>query len=253
MYAGTSRLALVTAAAGAGLGQAIARRLAARGDRVVVTDIHARRTQEVASAIAGEHPHTTVVGYPLDVGDRDQIDSVVDEVVATLGPVHVLVNNAAVDIPGTIFEYELADWDRTLAVNLTGPWYLCRRLVPLMREAGGGVVVNIGSLASEVGGAGVESPYAVSKGGLHALTRALARDAGEYGIRAVTISPGVIRDSRFVVEHPETLELVDARPVLGSFPGTAELAEAVTFLTSDSARHITGTALHVNGGAYLTP
>ena len=249
---GTSRLALVTAAAGAGLGQAIARRLAARGDRVVVTDVHARRTREVATAIGGDYPSTTVVGYPLDVGDHDAIDCVVDEVVAKLGPIQILINNAAVDIPGTIFEYDLADWDRTLAVNLTGPWYLCRRLLPLMRDAGGGVVVNIGSLASEIGGAGIESPYAVSKGGLHALTRALARDAGQYGIRAVTLSPGVIGDSRFVLEHPETLDLLDAQPVLGSFPTAAELADAVAFLTSDSARHITGTALHINGGAYLT-
>jgi NAD(P)-dependent dehydrogenase (short-subunit alcohol dehydrogenase family) len=248
---GTGRLALVTAAAGAGLGQAVARRLAARGDRVVVTDIHARRTQDVALAIARDNPGTTVVGYPLDVGDRGRIDSVVDEVVAALGPVHILVNNAAVDIPGTIFEYETVDWDRTLAVNLTGPWYLCRRLLPLMRDAGGGVVVNIGSLASGIGGAGVESPYAVSKGALHALTLALARDAGQFGIRAVTLSPGVISDSRFVKEHPETLDLPDVQPLLGSFPTAAELADAVAFLTSDSARHITGTALHVNGGAYL--
>jgi NAD(P)-dependent dehydrogenase (short-subunit alcohol dehydrogenase family) len=250
---GTARLALVTAAAGAGLGQAIARRLAARGDRVVVTDIHARRTQEVAVAIARDYPGTTVVGYPLDMGDRDRIDSVVNEVVAALGPVQILVNNAAVDIPGTIFGYEASDWDRTLSVNLTGPWYLCRRLLPLMRDAGGGVVVNIGSLASEIGGAGIESPYAVSKGGLHALTRALARDAGQYGIRAVTLSPGVISDSRFVMEHPETLDLPDVRTLNGSFPTAADLADAVAFLTSDSARHITGTALHVNGGAYLTP
>jgi NAD(P)-dependent dehydrogenase (short-subunit alcohol dehydrogenase family) len=250
---GTGRLALVTAAAGAGLGQAIARRLAARGDRVVVTDIHARRTQEVALAIARDYPGTTVVGYPLDMGDRDRIDSVVDEVVAALGPVQILVNNAAVDIPGTIFDYEASDWDRTLSVNLTGPWYLCRRLLPQMRDAGGGVVVNIGSLASEIGGAGIESPYAVSKGGLHALTRALARDAGQYGIRAVTLSPGVISDSRFVMEHPETLDLPDVRTLNGSFPTAADLADAVAFLTSDSARHITGTALHVNGGAYLTP
>jgi NAD(P)-dependent dehydrogenase (short-subunit alcohol dehydrogenase family) len=250
---GTGRLALVTAAAGAGLGQSIARRLAARGDRVVVTDIHARRTQEVALAIARDYPGTTVVGYPLDMGDRDRIDSVVDEVVAALGPVQILVNNAAVDIPGTIFDYEASDWDRTLSVNLTGPWYLCRRLLPQMRDAGGGVVVNIGSLASEIGGAGIESPYAVSKGGLHALTRALARDAGQYGIRAVTLSPGVISDSRFVMEHPETLDLPAVRTLHGSFPTAAELADAVAFLSSDSARHITGTALHVNGGAYLTP
>jgi NAD(P)-dependent dehydrogenase (short-subunit alcohol dehydrogenase family) len=248
-----SRVAFVTAAAGAGLGQAVARRLAAEGDRVVVTDAHARRTEQVAAAIAADYPDTTVVGYQLDVSDRDRVDEVVDEVVDTLGPVQVLVNNAALDIPGTIFDYDAADWDRTLAVNLTGPWYLCRRLMPMMRDAGGGVVVNIGSVASELGGSGIESPYAVSKGGLHALTRALARDGGQHGIRAVTLSTGLIADSKFVLAHPELLEMEDVQTLLGTQPVAAELADAVAFLASDSARHITGEVLNINGGAYMRP
>jgi NAD(P)-dependent dehydrogenase (short-subunit alcohol dehydrogenase family) len=248
-----SRLALVTGAAGVGLGHAVARRLAADGDRVVVTDIHARRTEQVVAAMAADYPDTTVVGYPLDVGDRGRIDEVIDDVVATLGPVQLLVNNAAIDIPGTIFDYDVNDWERTLAVNLTGPWYLCRRLLPIMRDAGGGVVINIGSMASELGGSGIESPYAVSKGGLHALTRALARDGGQYGIRAVTLSTGIIADSKFVLDHPEILELEDVRTLAGTFPRAAELADSVAFLASDSARHITGESLYVNGGAYMRP
>ena len=228
-----SRVALVTAAAGAGLGQAVARRLAADGYQVVVTDSHERRTLRTADEIARDYPDSTVVGYPLDVGDRSQIDQVVDDVLSTLGPVHVLVNNAAIDITGTIFDYDVSDWDRTLAVNLTGPWYLCRRLLPVMRDAGVGVVINIGSLASELGGSGFEGVYAVSKGGLHALTRAVARDGAPYGIRAVTLAPGIIVDSKFVVDHPAVLEEPDSKSILGTFPTAAELAATVAFLASD--------------------
>jgi NAD(P)-dependent dehydrogenase (short-subunit alcohol dehydrogenase family) len=169
------RVALVTAAAGKGIGQAIARRLAAGGARVVVTDIHAARTKQVTAEIAADYPAATVVGYPMDAGDRVQIDAVVDEVTASLGPVRILVNNAAVNVVGSIFGYDPANWDWAMRVNLSGPWYLCYRTMPLMRDVGGGVIVNIGSYAPDVGGSGVEAPYASSKGGLAALTRGLAR------------------------------------------------------------------------------
>lgn len=248
-----SRVSIVTGSAGGGLGQAVARRLAAAGDTVVVTDAHERRTHEVTAAIAADYPHSTIVGFALDVGNRNEIGEVVGQVLTTYGPVGLLVNNAAIDIPGTMFEYDVDDWDRTVAVNLTGPWYLCRLLMPAMRDAGGGVVINIGSMASELGGSGIESPYAVTKGGLHALTRAVARDGGEFGIRAVTLSCSLISDSRFVLAHPELLEMSDVKTLVGSSPTAAELADAVAFLASDSARHITGTALNVNGGAYMHP
>ena len=151
------RVALVTAAAGRGIGQAVARRLVAGGAHVVVTDIHPGRTEKVTAAIAADYPAATVVGYPLDAGDRDQIDAVVDAVTASLGPVRILVNNAALNVVGSIFGYDPADWDRVVRVNLTGPWYLCRRTMPLMRDAGGGVIVNVGSYAPDVGGGGIEA------------------------------------------------------------------------------------------------
>ena len=105
------RVALVTAAAGRGLGQATARRLVAGGAAVVVTDIHERRTAEVAQAIAADHPSSTVIGISMDVGDRAQVDSVVGEVTRTLGPVQILVNNAAVNVIGSIFDYDPKNWD----------------------------------------------------------------------------------------------------------------------------------------------
>ncbi|WP_131747638.1 SDR family oxidoreductase [Frankia sp. Cppng1_Ct_nod] len=245
------RVALVTAAAGKGIGQATARRLAAGGARVVVTDIHERRTHAVTAAIAADYPDTTVVGYPMDAGDRDQIDKVVTEVAGTLGPVQILVNNAAVNVLGSIFDYDPANWDRCMRVNLSGSWYLCRVTMPLMREAGGGVIVNIGSYAPDVGGNGIESPYAVTKGGLNVLTRSCAHEGGPHGIRAVSVSMGLVRGTKFVDDNPELQQIPGALGVLSDLVTADEIAETVAFLASDRARHITGEIINVSGGAYM--
>jgi len=245
------RVALVTGAAGQGIGQAVARRLAAGGATVVVTDIHPVRTARVAEAMARDHPAATVVGLPLDAGDRDRIDAVVDEVAATLGPIRILVNNAAINVLGPIYDYDPADWDRVVRVNLTGPWYLCRRVMPLMRDAGGGSIVNIGSYAPDIGGAGIEAPYAATKGGLNVLTRSCAHEGGPYGIRSNCVSMGMVRGTKFVVDHPELRELPGTTGPLGELPDTGDIAEAVAYLASDRGRFVTGEILNVSGGSYM--
>jgi NAD(P)-dependent dehydrogenase (short-subunit alcohol dehydrogenase family) len=233
------RIALVTAAAGAGIGQATARRLAAGGARVVVTDIHERRTREVASAIAADFPDTTVVGLPMDAVTR------------TLGPVQILVNNAAVNVIGSIFDYDPENFDWCVRVNLSGPWYLCRAVMPLMRDAGGGVIVNVSSYAPDVGGAGIEAPYAITKGGLNVLTRSCAHEGGPFGIRAVTVATGIVTGTKFIDDHPEILETPGNEPPLGSYADAGDVAEAIAFLASDRARHITGEILNVAAGSYM--
>lgn len=243
---------MVTAAAGRGIGQAVARRYADAGADVVVTDVHAGRTGEVVASIAQDHPDVRVLGLPLDAGDRSAIDVVLDEVEATLGPVTVLVNNAAVNVTGSIFDYEPQDWDRIVAVNLTGPWYLSRRVMRSLRAAGrGGVILNVSSYAPDVGGYGAETAYATTKGGLNALTRCLAHEGGPHGIRANTISMGVVRGTKFIDDRPEILENAYELSPLGTAATAADIAELATYLASDRAVAITGEIVNVAAGSYM--
>ena len=248
----SGEIALVTAAAGSGIGQAVARRYAEAGADVVVTDIHAGRTAQVAEAIAAEQPDVRVLGLAMDAGDRDAIDAVLDEVESTLGPVTVLVNNAAVNVTGSIYDYDPDDWERIVAVNLTGPWYLSRRVMRSLRDAGrGGVIVNMGTYAPDVGGYGQETAYATTKGGLNALTRCLAYEGGPHGIRANTISMGVISGTKFIDDRPEILEDARARSPLGAVATAQDIAELALYLASDRAATITGETVNVAAGSYM--
>jgi len=244
-------VALITGAAGIGIGQATARRLARGGARVIVTDIHERRTKQVTEAIAADYPDTVVRGHVLDAGDRDNIDDVCRAVVEEFGGVDVLVNNAAVNIVKPIFEFDPQDWDFVMGVNINGPWYLARQLMGAMRERGGGVILNVGSYAPDIGGAGIETAYAVSKGAMNALTRSLAHEGGPYGIRANSVTMGIVRETKFVNDHPELLERPDTYGPLGTLPSKEEIADVIAFLASSRARNITGEIVNVAAGAYM--
>ncbi len=242
------RVALVTAAAGAGIGKAIATRLAAYGATVIVTDVHQRRLDAAVAEIGGN-----AVGYLLDAGDRDQIVQVTDAVAAAHGPISILVNNAALNVLGPIFDYDPADWDRVMAVNLSGPWMLSRQVMRQLREAGlPGVILNVSTYAPDVGGEGIEAPYAVSKGGLNVLTRSCAHEGGPYGIRANTLSMGMVTGTRFTdALHPDMQDTERAKSPLGRLSHVDDIVEAAAFLISDRSRNITGETLNVAAGTHM--
>jgi NAD(P)-dependent dehydrogenase (short-subunit alcohol dehydrogenase family) len=246
------RIALVTGAAGAGIGRALAARLAADGALVVVTDSHAERLERVTKEIADAH-HGRAVAKTLDVGDREQIVEVTDWVLDQLGPVSVLVNNAAYNMLGSIFDYDPQVWDRTMDVNLNGPWMLCRQVMRQMRDVRiPGVILNISTYAPDIGGLGIETPYAVSKGGLNVLTRSCAHEGGPYGIRANTLAMGMITGTRFTdALHPDMQAAEVAKSPLGRLAEVADVVEAAAFLLSDRAANITGETLNVAAGTHM--
>lgn len=246
------RVALVTAAAGQGIGRAIATRLAADGATVVLTDSHAGRVESAAVEIARQ-TGATVHAKQLDVGDRKQIFAVTDWVRREVGPLSILVNNAAHNEMGSIFDFDPDVWDRVLAVNLTGPWLLSKQVMTQMRDAGaGGAILNVSTYAPDLGGLGLETPYAVSKGGLNVLTRCCAHEGGPFGIRVNTLTMGVVTGTRFIdVLHPELIEQELAASPLGRLPDVSDIVEAAAFLLSERSRATTGEIVNVAAGRHM--
>jgi 3-oxoacyl-[acyl-carrier protein] reductase len=243
------KVALVTGAAGGGIGETTARRLAAGGATVVVTDKHQRRTEQVAEDMAASFA-TPVVGHVLDIGIRDDIARVVDDVAENVGPIQILVNNAAINKLASIWDYDVDDWDRILEADLTAPWLLAKRVMPQMRDAGGGAIVNVSSFGADRGGA-LHMPYSAAKAGLQALTRDIAHEGGPAHIRCNTVSTGVVRGTKFIEDRWD--ETWRPSGPLPDWIWPEDVAETIAFFVSDRARMITGEVLDVCGGDYMRP
>ncbi|MDT3441907.1 MULTISPECIES: SDR family NAD(P)-dependent oxidoreductase [unclassified Pseudofrankia] len=247
------RVALVTGAAGQGIGRAVAARLVSGGAHTVVADVHPARIERVVAELSAQAPEgIRVLGKLLDVADLAAIDTVAKEIAEELGPIRVLVNNAAYNIMAPIWDYRPQDWARVMDTNVTGPWYLSKVAMTQMRAAGGGVIVNISTVAPDCGGMGLEGPYAVSKGGLNALTRSCAHEGGPYGIRANNVTMGLVLGTRYAdVHHPDLVAEAIAASPMNALPHAVDIAEAVAFLASDRARFITGETLNVAAGQFM--
>ena len=243
------RVALITGGAGAGMGSAIAHRLARDGAAIVVVDQHATRTTARVEELAATYD-VAVRGFAVDITDRAAVDEMLVQA-AELGTIDILVNNAAINIQGSVFDYDPEDFDQVIAVDLNACWYLIRQVIWPMRELGRGSIVNISSVAAYNGGRGREAPYSAAKAGLLELTRSVAIEAGPYGIRCNAIAPGLIW-SKFVEKHRERFQAdADATP-LRRHGQPEEVANVVAFLVSDESSYITGEVINVSGGWYLS-
>lgn len=245
------RVALVTGGAGAAIGSATCRVLASYGAAIVVLDNHERRTKETAGAIRDKYgvPALPVVA---DIGDRAASDRAIAEARREFGAVDILVNNAAINIQGSIFDYDPGDWDKVINVDLTAAWYLIRMLVGDMRSRGWGSIVNVTSVAAYIGGNGREGPYGAAKAGLNDLTRAVAIEGGPYGIRCNAVAPGLIR-SKWVDAQAERYQSFIEETPLRRHGTPEDVANTIAFLVSDESAHITGEIVNVSGGWYLRP
>jgi 3-oxoacyl-[acyl-carrier protein] reductase len=242
---GKGRVALVTGGS-RGIGAAIAMRLAADGFIVhIAYRASAAAAREIAETI--EENGGCARLHRTDVSDEANVAELVDDIAAHDGTVHVLVNNAGVIDDELLALTKTATWDRVLGVNLTGPFLTSRAVLPLMLAEGWGRIVNISSNSVRIPGPG-QTAYAASKGGIEALTRALAAEVGRKGIRVNAVAPGRIRTD---MTDAIALRGHGGQPG-GSWGTPADVAGMVAFLASEEADYIQGQTFTVDGGRLIT-
>jgi NAD(P)-dependent dehydrogenase (short-subunit alcohol dehydrogenase family) len=241
------KVAIVTGS-GQGIGEAIARALAAHGARVVIADVSGKQ-DAVAESIGSE-----ALACAVDVTSSDSVAAMVATTVDHFGTVDVLCNNAGIDGDlGPLAECTPENFDRVIAVNLRGVFLGTRHVLPVMLTGGGGSIINIASVAAlnAVPGGG---PYCAAKAGILGLTRSTAADHSRADVRANAILPGVIETPMYTELMKHSTELHEfvtaeaARTAIGRTGTGREVADAVVFLASDAASFITGAALPVDGG-----
>jgi NAD(P)-dependent dehydrogenase (short-subunit alcohol dehydrogenase family) len=246
-----SRVAVVTGGA-AGMGLAIANRLATDGHAVAVFDIDGDAAARAADAMRAGG--AKAIGIAVDVSDRTAVEAAVARVRAELGPIGIMVTSAGIDRFERFLEITPESWDRMLAVNLTGTFHCLQCAVPDMVEAGWGRIVTISSSSAQ-SGARKMAHYVASKGGVIGLTKALALDFAANGITVNTIPPGFI-DTPMARRAEQRGDLPSIEAVAAQTPvrraGTPEdIAAACAFLCSEEAGYITGQQINVNGGWHL--
>ncbi len=243
------RVAVVTGGA-SGMGLAIARRLAARGDRVGVLDLDGAAAKGAVEALCASGAEAVAV--EADVADRAAVDTALDTVRAAFGPIAIMVTSAGVDEFQKFTEISVERWERILAINLTGTFHCLQAAAPDMREARWGRMVTISSSSAQSGAIRM-AHYVASKAGVIGLTKALALELAPRGITVNCIPPGLIDTpmSRRAAAAGDLMDLeqLGARAVPVRRTGTPEdVAATCAFLCSDEASYITGQVVGVNGG-----
>src|SRR4051794_23375372 len=245
------RVAVVTGAA-QGIGAATARRLAAEGATVAVLDLSVERTTPVVEEIVAAGG--AAVGFGCDVTDAGAVAATVDRVVAELGSLDVLVNNAGITRDNLLFKMTADDWHSVLQTNLTSMFHCCQAAQAHMVTARYGKIVNVSS-RSALGNRG-QVNYAAAKAGVQGLTATLAIELGPFDITVNAVAPGYIATAmtaataeRVGSSAEKHQELVAAQTPLRRVAQPGEIASVVAFLASDDASYVTGQTLYVNGGA----
>jgi 3-oxoacyl-[acyl-carrier protein] reductase len=239
------RTAVITAAAGAGIGGATARRFLEEGARVLISDAHARRLKEYEAELAREFPGA-VSAVPCDVTDETQVRALFDAALGEHGRLDVVVNNAGLGGTSQLVDMTDEQWSRVLDVTLNGTFRCTRAALRLMRDSGGGVIVNNASVVGWRAQAG-QAHYAAAKAGVMALTRCAALEAAEYGVRVNAVSPSLAMHPHLVkVTSAELLEELTAREAFGRYAEPWEVANVIVFLASGYSSYMTGEVVAVS-------
>ena len=240
------RTAVITAAAGAGIGGATARRFLEEGARVLISDAHARRLKEYEGELAAEF-EGAVDSLPCDVTDESQVRALFGTAVEAHGRLDIVVNNAGLGGTSALVDMTDEQWSRVLDVTLGGTFRCVRAALRAFRDSGsGGVVVNNASVVGWRAQAG-QAHYAAAKAGVMALTRSAAIEAAQYGVRVNAVSPSLAMHPHLVkVTTPELLAELTAREAFGRYAEPWEVANVIVFLASGYSSYLTGEVVSVS-------
>jgi NAD(P)-dependent dehydrogenase (short-subunit alcohol dehydrogenase family) len=241
------KVALVTGA-GQGLGEEIARELAARGAHVVLTDIQ-QTGEAVAADISSHGPRSIFIKQ--DVSDEAQWITTVETAMKEFGKVDILVNNAGLIQFAPIEEMTSEFFDRVIKVNVRGVWLGCKYIVPAMIAAGSGSIINMSSMNGYVANYEGLSAYSTSKGAVRLMNKAVAKDLWKHKIRVNSIHPGTIASTfvaPFLKDPVWSERLIGERVTMGRPGESSEIAKVVAFLASDDSSYMTGSEVSVDGG-----
>lgn len=242
------KTALVTGA-GQGIGADTALALAEQGaSKIALLDINEPGMADNEKKIKAANPACEVYVQRLDVSDTKAICDTMKTINDRFGKIDIAANIAGIGKNTPLFDLSLEDWDRTLAVNLTGLFVCCREQIRYMKETGGGSIINMSSKAGQDGGQFSGADYVASKAGVIGLTKYLARQVAQYKIRVNSIAPGSIKTdiSAHQVLAPGSIPLTD-----DNFAPVRDVSDAVLYLGSEMSNFVTGSCLNISGGVYM--
>lgn len=240
------RVVVITGGAG-GLGLEMARRFLEEGASVVISDVSEDALQRAATALGHDKRVRAVVAQASDPSD---VDRVVGEALTTFGGLDVWVNNAGITRDATMRKMSVDDFDAVVDVHLRGTWLGTRAAANLMRERGGGSIINVSSISGKVGNVG-QTNYSAAKAGIVGLTKAAAKEVGFAGVRVNAIQPGLIT-TPMTHAMPAEVRAQRLKDIpLGRFGEPREVADVVIFLASQLSSYITGTVIEIAGGRHI--
>ena len=241
------KVALVTGAA-QGIGKAVALLLARNGADIVVSDVNLQKAEETAKEV--QTLGRKALAIKVDVAKLDDVEKMVESILAEFGKVDILVNNAGIARDKLILRMTEEDWDAVLNINLKGTFNCTKTVVRHMSKQKSGKIVNIASVVGEMGNAG-QGNYAASKAGVIGFTKTIAREFAARGINVNAIAPGFIQTAMTDAVPEKAKEELKRMIPMERLGQPEDVAQAVLFLVSERSSYITGQVLNVNGGIYM--